>query len=98
MFESGWCAQKPQRAERDFLPHRVQCRNLAQTVRDDPAGTAVALKVIAASAPEDVRAAGARGLDYALSNLTREANLPGMIQLLLETADPRTVRSVQQFE
>ena len=42
---------------------------------DDP-GTAAALKVIAASAPEDVRAAGARGLDYALSNLTREANLP----------------------
>ena len=43
---------------------------------DDPVGTAAALKVIAASAPEEVRAAGAQGLDYALSNLTREANLP----------------------
>jgi colanic acid biosynthesis glycosyl transferase WcaI len=61
---------------------------------DDPAGTAAALKVIAASDPEDVRAAGARGLDYALSNLTREANLPRMIQLLLKTAGPKTVRSL----
>ncbi len=58
---------------------------------DDPAGTAAALKVIAATAPEDIRAAGARGLDYALCHLTREANLPRMIQLLLETAT-RTVR------
>jgi hypothetical protein len=49
------------------------------------------LKVIAATAPEDIRAAGARGLDYALCHLTREANLPRMIQLLLETAT-RTVR------
>jgi glycosyltransferase involved in cell wall biosynthesis len=62
---------------------------------EDPAGTAAALKVIAASAPEEVRAAGARGLDYALYNLTREANLPRMIQLLLETAEPRTVRPVE---
>jgi colanic acid biosynthesis glycosyl transferase WcaI len=65
---------------------------------EDPAGTAAALKVIAASPPEDVRAAGARGLDYALYNLTREANLPRMIQLLLETAEPRTGSSVEQFQ
>ena len=65
---------------------------------DDPAGTAAALKVIAASAPEDVRAAGARGLDYALCHLTREANLPRMIQLLLETAKTTTVPSVQPLE
>ena len=63
---------------------------------DDPVGTAAALKVIAATASEDVRAAGARGLDYALCNLTREANLPRMIQLLLETAKPRTVPSVER--
>jgi putative colanic acid biosynthesis glycosyltransferase WcaI len=61
---------------------------------DDPAGTAAALKVIAASDPEDVRAAGARGLDYALLHLTREANLPRMIQLLLKTAEPTAVRSL----
>jgi colanic acid biosynthesis glycosyl transferase WcaI len=65
---------------------------------DDPVGTAAALKVIAASAPEDVRAAGAHGLDYALSNLTREANLPRMIQLLLETAKATTVPSVRRLE
>ncbi len=65
---------------------------------DDPVGTAAALKVIAASAPEDVRAAGARGLDYALCHLTREANLPRMIQLLLETAETRTVPSLPQFK
>ena len=59
---------------------------------DDPAGAAAALKIIAASAREDLRAAGARGLDYALCHLTREANLPKMIQLLLQTAEagPRT--------
>jgi glycosyltransferase involved in cell wall biosynthesis len=60
---------------------------------DDPVRTAAALKVIAASAPEDVRAAGARGLDYALCHLTREANLPRMIQLLHETAETRSVQS-----
>jgi colanic acid biosynthesis glycosyl transferase WcaI len=65
---------------------------------DDPMGTAAALKVIAASAPEDVRAAGAHGLDYALCNLTREANLPRMIQLLLETAKTTAVPSVQRLE
>jgi glycosyltransferase involved in cell wall biosynthesis len=64
---------------------------------DDPVGTAAALKVIAASPPEDVRAAGARGLDYALCHLTREANLPRMIQLLLETAESRTVPSAPQY-
>lgn len=64
---------------------------------DDPAGTAAALKVIAASPPEDLRAAGARGLDYALCHLTREANLPKMIQLLIETAECRTVPSVAQY-
>ena len=55
---------------------------------DDPAETAAALKVIAASAREDLRAAGARGLDYALCYLTREANLPRMIELLLRLAKP----------
>src|SRR5580692_4514755 len=64
---------------------------------DDPVGTAAALKVIAASPPEDVRAAGARGLDYALCHLTREANLPRMIQLLLETAETRNVASVPRY-
>jgi colanic acid biosynthesis glycosyl transferase WcaI len=54
---------------------------------DDPAGAAAALKIIAASAREDLRAAGARGLDYALCHLTREANLPRMIRLLLQTAE-----------
>ena len=52
----------------------------------DPVGAASALKVIAASPREDLRAAGARGLDYALCHLTREANLPKMIQLLLQLA------------
>src|SRR5580658_6695953 len=65
---------------------------------DDPVRTAAALKVIAASAPEDVRAAGARGLDYALCHLTREANLPRMIQLLHETAKNTAVPSVQRLE
>ena len=64
---------------------------------DDPVGTAAALKVIAATPPEEVRAAGARGLDYALCHLTREANLPRMIQLLLETAKSRTVSSVPRY-
>jgi colanic acid biosynthesis glycosyl transferase WcaI len=54
----------------------------------DPVGAASALKVIAASAREDLRAAGARGLDYALCHLTREANLPKTIQLLLQLAEP----------
>jgi colanic acid biosynthesis glycosyl transferase WcaI len=63
---------------------------------DDPVGTAAALKVIAATDAEDVRAAGARGLDYALCNLTREANLPRMIQLLLATARTRNVPSVER--
>ena len=53
---------------------------------DDPAGAAAALKVIAASAREDLRATGARGFDYALGNLTRDANLPKMIQLLMKLA------------
>jgi glycosyltransferase involved in cell wall biosynthesis len=64
---------------------------------DDPVATAAALKVIAASPAEDVRAAGARGLDYALCHLTREANLPRMIQLLLETAETRNVASVPRY-
>src|ERR1700722_14970892 len=63
---------------------------------DDPVGTAAALKIIAATAAEDVRAAGARGLDYALCHLTREANLPRMIQLLLATAKIRSVPSVER--
>ena len=46
-------------------------------------GAAAVLKVIAASAREDLRATGARGLDYALCNLTRDANFPKMIQLLM---------------
>jgi colanic acid biosynthesis glycosyl transferase WcaI len=54
----------------------------------DPVGAASALKVLAANPREDLRAAGARGLDYALCHLTREANLPKMIQLLLELAKP----------
>jgi colanic acid biosynthesis glycosyl transferase WcaI len=54
----------------------------------DPVGAASALKVIAASAREDLRTAGARGLDYALCHLTREANLPKMMQLLLQLAEP----------
>jgi colanic acid biosynthesis glycosyl transferase WcaI len=54
----------------------------------DPVGAASALKVIAANPREDLRAAGARGLDYALCHLTREANLPKMIQLLLQLAKP----------
>ena len=41
---------------------------------------------IAASAREDLRATGTRGLDYALCHLTREANLPKMIQLLMQLA------------
>ena len=54
--------------------------------------------MIAASAPEEVRAAGAQGLDYALCNLTREADLPRMIQLLLETAKATTAASVQRLK
>jgi hypothetical protein len=54
------------------------------------------LKVIAASPSEDVRAAGARGLDYALCHLTREANLPRMIQLLLDTAEGGNFPQVPQ--
>ncbi len=54
----------------------------------DPVGVASALKVIAASPREDLRAAGARSLDYALSHLTREANLSKMIRLLLQLAKP----------
>jgi colanic acid biosynthesis glycosyl transferase WcaI len=54
----------------------------------DPVGAASALKAIAANPREDLRAAGARGLDYALCHLTREANLPKMIQLLLQFAKP----------
>lgn len=55
---------------------------------DDPAGAAAALKTIAAIPPEELRASGARALDYALHHLTREANLPRMIQLLLQLAKP----------
>ncbi len=55
---------------------------------DDPAGVAAALKTIAAIPPEELRASGARALDYALRHLTREANLPKMIQLLLQLAKP----------
>jgi colanic acid biosynthesis glycosyl transferase WcaI len=54
---------------------------------DDPAGAAAALKYIAASPREGLRAAGTRGLDYALRHLTREANLPKMIQLLMNLAE-----------
>jgi glycosyltransferase involved in cell wall biosynthesis len=54
----------------------------------DPVGVASALKVIAANPREDLRAAGARGLDYALRHLTREANLSKMIRLLLQVAKP----------
>ena len=54
----------------------------------DSVSAASALKVIAAKPREDLRAAGARGLDYALCHLTREANLPKMIQLLLQLAKP----------
>jgi colanic acid biosynthesis glycosyl transferase WcaI len=54
----------------------------------DPLGAASALKVIAANPREDLRAAGARGLDYALCHLTREANLSKMIRLLLQLAKP----------
>jgi colanic acid biosynthesis glycosyl transferase WcaI len=54
---------------------------------EDPVGAASALKVIAASPREDLRAAGVRGLDYALCHLTREANLPKMIHLLLQLAN-----------
>jgi putative colanic acid biosynthesis glycosyltransferase WcaI len=64
---------------------------------DDPVATAAALKVIAASSSEDVRAAGARGLDYALCHLTREANLPRMIQLLLDTAESSAFPPVPQY-
>ena len=53
---------------------------------DDPAGVAAALKVIAASTRENLRAAGTQGLDYALRHLTREANLPRMIRLLMQLA------------
>ena len=53
---------------------------------EDPVAAAAVLKVIAASAREELRAAGARGLDYALCHLTREANLPKMIQLLVRLA------------
>jgi glycosyltransferase involved in cell wall biosynthesis len=63
---------------------------------DDPVAAAAALKVIAASPSEDVRAAGARGLDYALCHLTREANLPRMIQLLLDTAEGGNFPQVPQ--
>ena len=54
----------------------------------DAVGVASALKLIAANPGEDLRAAGARGLDYALSHLTREANLSKMIRLLLQLAKP----------
>ena len=54
----------------------------------DPVGAASALKVIAANPRENLRAAGARGLDYALCHLTREANLSTMIRLLLQLAKP----------
>ena len=54
----------------------------------DSVSVASALKVIAANPREDLRAAGARGLDYALCHLTREANLPKMIRLLLQLAKP----------
>lgn len=64
---------------------------------DDPVAAAAALKVIAASPSEDVRAAGARGLDYALCHLTREANLPRMIQLLLDTAECGPFPSLPQY-
>jgi colanic acid biosynthesis glycosyl transferase WcaI len=64
---------------------------------DDPVAAAAALKVIAASPSEDVRAAGARGLDYALCHLTREANLPRMIQLLLDTAEGGNFPRVPQY-
>lgn len=55
---------------------------------DDPARTAAALKTIAAFPREYLRAAGTMGLDYALCHLTREGNLPRMIQLLLQLAQP----------
>ena len=54
----------------------------------DAVGVASALKAIAANPREDLRAAGARGLDYALCHLTREANLSKMIRLLLQLAKP----------
>lgn len=54
----------------------------------DPVGVASALKVIAANPREDLRAAGTRGLDYALCHLTGEANLSEMIRLLLQLAKP----------
>jgi colanic acid biosynthesis glycosyl transferase WcaI len=54
----------------------------------NPVGVASALKIIAANPREDLRAAGARGLDYALCHLTREANLSTMIRLLLQLAKP----------
>jgi glycosyltransferase involved in cell wall biosynthesis len=53
---------------------------------DDPEAVAAALKAITASAPDELRAAGARALDYALANLTREASLPRIIRLLLQIA------------
>lgn len=49
---------------------------------DDPAQTASALKSIASSAPEELRACGTRGLDYALSNLSREENLSRILRIL----------------
>ncbi len=54
----------------------------------DPVGAASALQVITATPREDLRAAGVRGLDYALRHLAREANLPKMIQLLQQLANP----------
>lgn len=53
---------------------------------DNPEETAAALKAIAASAPEALRARGARALDYALAHLTRGENLSRILQLLSESA------------
>jgi glycosyltransferase involved in cell wall biosynthesis len=53
---------------------------------DDPETMATALQAIAASAPDELRAGGARALDYALSHLTREGNLPRVLQLLSQVA------------
>jgi len=56
---------------------------------DDPVQTAAALKAIASSAPEELRACGVRALDYALSNLSREENLSRILRLLSQIAEPK---------
>ncbi len=57
---------------------------------DDPVQTAAALKAIASSAPEELRACGVRALDYALSNLSREENLSRILGLLSQIARQTT--------